>query len=257
MHKNTNLFKLTVKHKYCLKMTALQINQEYPKLINIYRKKFVELKAIKDFLQYSSSGITVIIRNFSKEEINSCIITKSNSKIISLHNAVVLLKRIIKTSAKYKTKQLAGKLLVHWRTVIDVDSVNFLIPKTNAKLNTSYQASNGNQKINTELKVQFTTEEYARLCDSLLEEINYPCEFRVWKKLNLLSQQFPDVLAFKEFKRMSGLVKQNDNIFRLLEIDQIADYFQQKFNLSISSVKIECVLIDIGFLKKHIQINCI
>lgn len=234
--------------------TAYIQTKSFPKTVNISRKKYVEIKAIKDFLEYSSSNINILTRNLTKEERNSCILTKSNVKLISLHNAVVLLKRVIKISAKYKTKQLAGRLLVHWRTIIDIDSVNILKPEMSKRLNRSSPVSAENKKKEVSTKKQLTTEQYARLCDNLLEEINYPHEFRIWKKLSLLSQQFPDVLAFKEFSQMNGLTKPEDiNIeaaCRLFEIDQIKDYIQQKFNKTVSLVRIECVLIDIGFLKK-------
>lgn len=233
--------------------TAYIQTKSFPRTVNISRKKYVEIKAIKDFLEYSSS-INVLTRNLTKEERNSCILTKSNVKLISLHNAVVLLKRVIKISAKYKTKQLAGRLLVHWRTIIDIDSVNILKPEMSKRLNRSSPVSAENKKKEVSTKKQLTTEQYARLCDNLLEEINYPHEFRIWKKLSLLSQQFPDVLAFKEFSQMNGLTKPEDiNIeaaCRLFEIDQIKDYIQQKFHKTVSLVRIECVLIDIGFLKK-------
>lgn len=234
--------------------TAYIQTKSFPKTVNISRKKYVEIKAIKDFLEYSSSNINILTRNLTKEERNSCILTKSNVKLISLHNAVVLLKRVIKISAKYKTKQLAGRLLVHWRTIIDIDSVNILKPEMSKRLNRSSPVSAENKKKEVSTKKQLTTEQYARLCDNLLEEINYPHEFRIWKKLSLLSQQFPDVLAFKEFSQMNGLTKPEDiNIeaaCRLFEIDQIKDYIQQKFHKTVSLVRIECVLIDIGFLKK-------
>lgn len=237
-----------------LKMTIVHIQtKNFPKIVNISRKKYFEIKAIKDFLEYSSS-INVLTCNFTKKERDSCILTKSNVKLISLHNAVVLLKRVIKISAKYKTKQLAGRLLVHWRTIIDIDSVNILMPEMSKRLNRSSLVSAENKKKEVSTKKQLTTEQYARLCDNLLEEINYPHEFRIWKKLSLLSQQFPDVLAFKEFSRMSSLTKPEDiNIevtCRLFEIEQIKEYLQRKFNLTISLVRIECILIDIGFLKK-------
>lgn len=108
----------------------MYLNTKYPKIINIRGEDFVNTRDIWYYFNYEISQFETIINKLSKEEKEKCLIViGSTTKLISLHNAVVLLRRVISKNRKYVVKELGEELLNHWSNSIDLNYVKGLIPE--------------------------------------------------------------------------------------------------------------------------------
>mgnify|MGYP001791362560 CR=1 FL=1 len=113
----------------------MYLNTKYPKTINIRCEDFINTHDIWHYFNYEISQFETIINKLSKEEKERCLIViSSNAKLISLHNAVILLRRVISKNRKNAVKELGAELLNHWSNSIDLDYVKGIIPECAATL---------------------------------------------------------------------------------------------------------------------------
>lgn len=116
----------------------MYLNIKYPKIINIRGGHFVNTHDIWRYFNYEISQFETIINKLSKNEKENCLIViNSTTKLISLHNAIILLRRVITKNRKYAVKELGEELLNNWKSSIDLDYVKGLIPELMATIGLS------------------------------------------------------------------------------------------------------------------------
>ncbi len=238
-------------------MNNISQSIKYPTISTINDKQYLKLKDIRNYLQYSSQNLKVLTCNLSEWENKYCTITSQNTKLISLHNAIVLMKRVVKKNSRINVIQLAKRLLNYWNSIIDIDSIDMMINEDLYKddySNISSDINNTNDSSNMTTSQSLSITECDRFIDKILEEARYNPTLRLTLKLQLLEAQFPNIVIFKELKKeihpniKDGLV---EKLTYWYELEQIQSLLFHIYREHIEISELEDALISLNFIKRQ------
>lgn len=240
-------------------MNNISQSKKYPTISTINHKQYLKLKDIRSYLQYSSQNLRVLTCHLSDWENKYCTTTCQATKLISLHNAIILIKRVIKKSSKINRKNLAKTLLAYWNSIICIDSIDKM--KTEDSYKDTYEKNNYNidnkhtiMTSNTTTLQNLSITECEKLIDKILEEARYNHVLRVPLKLELLEAQFPDVIIFKKLRKEIHPNVKNSLVEQLTywyELEQIQSLFLHVYEEHVEISEIKNALISLNFIKKE------